>query len=72
MALGSTMGRVQRDVIGKTLRMAAAGIALGTMALLAVARYFPLGHDHLCEDGAGPAAGLCDLRLHSGAPSFSD
>jgi ABC-type antimicrobial peptide transport system permease subunit len=38
MALGSTMGRVQRDVIGKTLRMAAAGIALGTMALLAVAR----------------------------------
>jgi ABC-type antimicrobial peptide transport system permease subunit len=32
------MGRVQRDVIGKTLRMAAAGIALGTMALLAVAR----------------------------------
>jgi predicted permease len=38
MALGSSMGRVQRDVLGKTLRLAAAGIVLGSVASLAVAR----------------------------------
>jgi ABC-type antimicrobial peptide transport system permease subunit len=38
MALGSSMGRVQRDVIAKTLRLAVAGIVLGTAASLAVAR----------------------------------
>jgi ABC-type antimicrobial peptide transport system permease subunit len=38
MALGSSMGRVQRDVLGKTLRLAVAGIVLGSVASLAVAR----------------------------------
>jgi predicted permease len=38
MALGSSTGRVQRDVIAKTLRLAVAGIVLGTVASLAVAR----------------------------------
>jgi predicted permease len=34
MALGATMGQVQRDVILKTLRLALMGIALGTIASL--------------------------------------
>jgi predicted permease len=34
MALGATLGQVQRDVIGKTLRLALAGIAIGTIASL--------------------------------------
>jgi ABC-type antimicrobial peptide transport system permease subunit len=38
MALGSTMGRVQADVIGRTLRLAAAGVLVGTAASFAVAR----------------------------------
>ena len=38
MALGSTTGRVQADVIGRTLRLAAAGVLLGTVASFAVAR----------------------------------
>jgi ABC-type antimicrobial peptide transport system permease subunit len=38
MALGSSTGRVQRDVIAKTLRLAVAGIVLGTAASLVVAR----------------------------------
>jgi predicted permease len=38
MALGSSTGRVQRDVLGKTLRLAVAGIVLGSVASLAVAR----------------------------------
>jgi predicted permease len=38
MALGSSTGRVQRDVIAKTLRLALAGIVVGTVASLAVAR----------------------------------
>ncbi len=38
MALGSTMGRVQADVIGRTLRLATAGVLLGTAASFAVAR----------------------------------
>ena len=38
MALGATQGRVQRDVIGKTLRLALVGIAVGVIASLAVAR----------------------------------
>jgi predicted permease len=38
MALGSSTGRVQRDVIAKTLWLAVAGIVLGTVASLAVAR----------------------------------
>jgi ABC-type antimicrobial peptide transport system permease subunit len=38
MALGATEMRVQLDVIGKTLRLAVVGIALGTLASLAVSR----------------------------------
>jgi predicted permease len=38
MALGSTMGRVQADVISRTLRLAAAGVLIGTAASFAVAR----------------------------------
>ncbi|HEV2426107.1 MAG TPA: ABC transporter permease [Terriglobia bacterium] len=38
MALGATEARVQLDVIGKTLRLALAGISVGVMASLAVAR----------------------------------
>jgi predicted permease len=36
MALGATQGRVQRDVIWKTLRLALIGIAVGTVASFAV------------------------------------
>ena len=38
MALGSTMGRVQADVISRTLRLAVAGVVLGTVASFALAR----------------------------------
>jgi ABC-type antimicrobial peptide transport system permease subunit len=38
MALGATQGRVQLDVIGKTLRLALIGIAVGLIASFAVAR----------------------------------
>jgi ABC-type antimicrobial peptide transport system permease subunit len=38
MALGSTVGRVQADVIGRTLRLAAAGVLIGTATSFAVAR----------------------------------
>jgi ABC-type antimicrobial peptide transport system permease subunit len=38
MSLGSTPGRVQRDVLGKTTRLALLGVALGAMLSLAVAR----------------------------------
>jgi len=38
MALGATAGRVQRQVLGNTLRLAATGIALGTLLAIAVAR----------------------------------
>jgi predicted permease len=38
MALGATAGRVQRQVLGNTLRLTIAGIALGTLAALAVAQ----------------------------------
>jgi putative ABC transport system permease protein len=38
MALGATMGRVQRQVLGGTLRLALAGIAVGAVASLAAAR----------------------------------
>ena len=38
MALGATMGNVQRDVLGKTLRLALVGIVVGTAASLAVTR----------------------------------
>ena len=38
MALGSGMGRVQMDVLARTLRLAVAGLVLGTVASLAVAR----------------------------------
>jgi predicted permease len=38
MALGATAGRVQRDVLGKTLRLTLWGIALGTIGSLAAAR----------------------------------
>ncbi|MGA7857053.1 MAG: ABC transporter permease [Terracidiphilus sp.] len=38
MALGSGMGRVQMDVLARTLRLAVAGVVLGTVASLAVAR----------------------------------
>jgi predicted permease len=38
MALGATMGRVQRQVLGGTLRLALVGVALGFVASLAAAR----------------------------------
>ena len=38
MALGATMGRVQRQVLGGTLRLAVGGIALGAVASVAAAR----------------------------------
>ena len=38
MALGATQGRVQLDVIGKTLRLALIGIGLGVIASFAIAR----------------------------------
>jgi len=38
MALGATMGRVQRTVIAGTLRLAFIGIAAGAIASLAVSR----------------------------------
>ena len=38
MALGATAGRVQRQVLGNTLRLALAGIALGTLIAVVVAR----------------------------------
>jgi ABC-type antimicrobial peptide transport system permease subunit len=38
MALGATTGRVMRDVLANTLRLAVAGIVLGTVASLAVSR----------------------------------
>ncbi len=38
MALGASAGRVLRDVLGNTLRMTLAGVVLGTVASLAVAR----------------------------------
>ena len=37
MALGATQGRVQRDVIGKTLKLALVGISVGVVVSLAVA-----------------------------------
>jgi predicted permease len=38
MALGASMGRVQRDVLAKTLRLALVGIAFGTIGSLGAAR----------------------------------
>ncbi|MGB6535843.1 MAG: FtsX-like permease family protein, partial [Xanthobacteraceae bacterium] len=38
MALGATAGRVQRDVLWQTLRLLAAGILVGTVAALGMAR----------------------------------
>jgi ABC-type antimicrobial peptide transport system permease subunit len=38
MALGATRERVQMAVIGRTLRMALAGVGIGTVASFAVAR----------------------------------
>ncbi|MGB6829039.1 MAG: FtsX-like permease family protein, partial [Terracidiphilus sp.] len=38
MALGATMGRVQRQVLGGTLRLASLGILLGAAVSLAAAR----------------------------------
>jgi ABC-type antimicrobial peptide transport system permease subunit len=38
MALGATAGRVQRQVLGETLRMTLVGVGLGTMVAFAVAR----------------------------------
>jgi len=38
MALGASMGRVQRDVLSQTLRLAVIGLALGTAASLGAAR----------------------------------
>ncbi len=38
MALGATAGRVQRQVLGNTLRLTAIGIALGTVIAVAVAK----------------------------------
>jgi predicted permease len=39
IALGATQGRVLRGVIGKTMRLATIGIALGTVASIVVARW---------------------------------
>ena len=39
MALGASAGQVQRNVIAKTLRLALAGIAMGTIASFVVARW---------------------------------
>ena len=39
MALGASMGRVQRDVLGNTLRLALIGVALGTAASFGAARF---------------------------------
>jgi ABC-type antimicrobial peptide transport system permease subunit len=38
MALGASLGRVQRDVLFSTLRLALAGVALGTAASLGASR----------------------------------
>jgi predicted permease len=38
MALGASMGRVQRQILGQTLRLAIAGLLLGTTASLGAAR----------------------------------
>ena len=38
MALGATGGRVQRQVLGNTLRLTAIGIALGTLVAIVVAK----------------------------------
>ena len=38
MALGASVGHVQRKVLGGTLRLAIAGMALGTLVALAVAK----------------------------------
>jgi predicted permease len=38
MALGASVGRVQRDVLAGTLRLAVAGMALGTLLALGVSR----------------------------------
>jgi ABC-type antimicrobial peptide transport system permease subunit len=38
MALGATMGRVQRQVLADTLRLALTGIVLGAIASLAAAK----------------------------------
>jgi predicted permease len=38
MALGASMGRVQRQILGQTLRLAIAGLLLGTAASLGAAR----------------------------------
>jgi ABC-type antimicrobial peptide transport system permease subunit len=38
MALGASAGRVQRDVLARTLRLAFIGIAIGTVGSLAAAR----------------------------------
>ena len=39
MALGATVGRIQLNVIGKTLQLAFTGVALGTLASLAAAKW---------------------------------
>jgi predicted permease len=39
MALGATAGRIQLDVIAKTLRLTLVGVALGTLASLVAARW---------------------------------
>ncbi|HEV3512790.1 MAG TPA: FtsX-like permease family protein, partial [Candidatus Sulfotelmatobacter sp.] len=38
MALGASVGRVRRQVLGDTLRLAVAGMALGTLLALGIAR----------------------------------
>ena len=38
MALGASSGRVQCDILGRTLRLAMTGIAVGTIAALGAAR----------------------------------
>ena len=78
MALGASVGRVQRDVLAGTLRLAFAGMALGTLLALAVARlissllvrHVVLGLADVSRNGAGPSAGCGNLRLHPRAARF--
>ena len=39
MALGASSGLVQRDVLAKTLRLALAGVALGTVGSFALSKW---------------------------------
>ncbi len=65
MALGASVGHVQRKVLGGTLRLAMAGMALGTLAgtrsrqadFFAIVCYLVLGSANVPRNGTGSAAG---------------